>query len=46
MAERFENGNGQRINFFACGTPWHPHAQFWLSIFPFLFEQRRQETFF
>src|SRR5439155_10920305 len=44
VAERFENANGERINLFAGCTARNPDAQFRLSIFAFVFEQRRQET--
>ena len=44
-AKRFQNANGERINFFAACAARHPRAQLRLSIFAFVFEQRRQETF-
>src|SRR5260370_24548685 len=44
-AERLQNAYRERINFFAGGATRHPRAQLWLSIFAFIFEQRRQETF-
>ncbi|PYI58872.1 MAG: hypothetical protein DMC60_11745, partial [Verrucomicrobia bacterium] len=44
-AKRFQNANGERINFFAACAARHPRAQLRLSTFAFVFEQRRQETF-
>ena len=46
VAKHFEDADGERINLFACGATRYPDAQFSLSIFLFVFEQRRQETFF
>src|SRR5262249_51867609 len=43
-AERFENTNGQRIDFFACCASGHPNSQLTAAL-AFLFDQRRNETF-
>ena len=46
VAKHFEDADGERINLFTGGATRYPDAQFSLSIFLFVFEQRRQETFF
>src|SRR5438874_10849216 len=43
-AERFQNANRERINFFAGSATRHPRAHLRLSIFALIFEHRRQET--
>ena len=35
LAERFENANGERINFFAGRASRHPNAQLSTAIFAF-----------